>query len=180
MLTTPRGLVLGLLAATLCAPSTARADEPYATAAGGYSFVRELGTAGSANVDYTSGWFASATRQILFARLSAVGEVTGSQRANIVGETTRLLAVLGGARVEVLRLGPLRLTGGVLAGVERFSEPGFVENGLALEPGAGIDVWLLGRLGIRISGGYRLVRAEQTTFKEARLSAGGAIRLGKD
>ena len=181
MLTTTRllrsGLFLGLLMIT---PATALADEPPATVAGGYSFLQEFDTAATTGAKYTSGWFAGATRRIFAPRMSAIGEVTRSSRTNVVSETQSLLALLGGVRIELLRLGPLRLSGAALVGVERFSEPGFAENGLAIEPGAGADVWILRRLGLRVTAGYRLVRAEGTTFEEVRASAGAVIRLGGD
>ena len=178
MSTTTRLLASGLFAALLLLPVAALADEPPATIAGGYSFLQELDGAGPTNAKYNSGWFAGGTRRIFAPRISAVGEVTRSSRANVVNETQSLLALLGGVRVELVRLGPLRLSGGALAGVERFGEPGFTENGLAIEPGAGVDVWLVGRLGLRVTTGYRLVRAAGATFEEVRASAGIVIRLG--
>jgi len=180
MLTSARVFAFTLLTVALCAPRMARADEPRATVAGGYSVLQQLGTADAASATFTSGWFVGGTHRLFAPRMSVVGEVTRSARLNVVNETQSLLALLGGVRVELLHLAPLRVSGIALAGVERFSEPGFSENGLAVEPGVGIDVWPLRRVGLRVAAGYRLVRAEGTTFEEVRASAGAVIRLGED
>ena len=72
-----------------------------------------------------------------------------------------------------------------LAGVEHYSEPGFAEIGLAVQPGGGVDVALIRRLAFRVQLDFRFVRAgaksefPARTFKEWRLGAGAAIAIGK-
>jgi hypothetical protein len=66
----------------------------------------------------------------------------------------------------------------VLGGVERFSEPGFVESGPALQIGAGLDVSIGSRLGVRVQGDWRLSQQNDTTYKEVRAAVGLTFRLG--
>jgi hypothetical protein len=63
-------------------------------------------------------------------------------------------------------------------GVERFSEPGFVESGLAIQPGGGVD-WAMGaRYFLRAQADYRMSRQTGGTFNNVRVAVGGGVRLG--
>jgi hypothetical protein len=170
-------LMIGAAIAAVAVPS-AHAQSPEQSAiAGGYSFLSEIDTPGLAN-DYPAGWFASFHSTSFFTRISIAGEVTGSQRRNELDETQRLLAILAGPRIGVFDLGRLHISAAVLLGREWFSEPGFKESGLAVEPGVALDLPIAGRAGARIGTGYRVVQAGGDTFKELRVSAGGVLWLG--
>ena len=70
-------------------------------------------------------------------------------------------------------------------GAERFSEPGFSETGLALQPGGGVDVGLTDRLALRAQADYRWVRVganatdPAVTIDEWRVGIGLAIGVGR-
>ena len=94
------------------------------------------------------------------------------------------MSYLGGARFALGR-GPVAPFVQTLAGFEHFSEPGFVQKGWAVQPGAGVDVALTDRLAIRSQLDYRWVRAGATaaapagTLNEWRVGLGAAIALGR-
>lgn len=145
------------------------------TIAGGYSFLRDLGSGGTPSTDYPTGAFAAVTRQFGPRRMALVGDVSMHARENRAIEVIRLRALLGGARVDVLSIWNARLFAQALAGIERFSEPGFSETGTAFQPGAGIDLAIWRRLGARVQADYRIVRAEGTTFRSLRVNAGATV-----
>jgi len=176
-----RPRLLALMTAAVIGSAAVPAAYPQsrerAAVTGGYSFLSELDTPGLAH-DYPAGWFAGYESTPFFTRISIAGEVTGSRRRNEVDEVQRLLAVLAGPRIGLLDLPRLRVSASLLIGREWFSEPGFDESGLALEPGAAIDIGVTRRLGARIGTAYRVVSAAGETFKELRVSAGGVVWLG--
>ena len=170
------GLFALLLVLSATTPTSAHAQIPPATTiAGGYSALRDLGNAGTPATDYLSGAFATITRQLGPKRLSIVGDVGMNSRENGAIEVVRLRSFLAGGRFDVLRLWKARVFGQALAGVERFSEPGFSESGTAFQPGAGIDLHVWRGLGVRTQAGYRIVRAEKTTFRSARVNVGAVL-----
>jgi hypothetical protein len=167
-------LVTVALVAAFAQPAFAR--QP-ATVAGGYSFLRELGTAATPATNYPNGWFAAVTVPLGRLPLAVSGEINVNSRTNII-ETQRLQAFLGGVHVPFMSAGKLLAFGRALVGVERFSEPGFSESGFAFQPGAGIDLGVTRTLGARVEVDYRIVSQEQVTFKEVRVITGVVIRLG--
>lgn len=164
-------LALSLVNAT---PAGAQV-RPKTTVAGGYSFLRDLGTTGTAATNYPSGAFATVTRQLGLERLSVVGDIGMNSRENRAIEVVRLRSFLLGGRFDVLSIWRARVFGQALVGLERFSEPGFSESGTAFEPGAGIDISLWRRLGVRAATDYRIVRSEGTTFKSIRVNIGTVL-----
>jgi len=168
---------LGLM--LLASSANAEADGSPVDVAGGYTAIRQLGTTVTHATDFKPGWFVSAGRQAFVRRLWIAGDVSGASHNNLVGETARLVAVLAGAHVAVIDLARVRVSGQLLAGFERFSEPGFAERGPAVEPGMVGDAMLTRRLGVRALVGYRLGRENKTTFKEVRASIGAVARLGR-
>ena len=165
---------------SLALPSVAAAQaQTRANLAAGYSYLREIGSDGAT---YGKGWLVSAATRPGPA-ISWVGEIGGSYRAP-AGLTQKLLSYLGGARFS-RSLGAIAPFAQVLAGAERFSEPGFSETGLAVQPGGGVDVALASRLALRGQLDYRWVRvagesgSPAETFKEWRLGLGVVIGLGR-
>jgi hypothetical protein len=169
----------GLALVLVLLPSRAAAQAPSRATLGlSYGYLREAASDGAT---YDAGWFASVASRPR-SSLSWVGEVGGSYRSP-AGVTQQLLSCLGGARLSH-RQGSIAPFVQAVAGIERFSEPGFSETGLALQPGGGIDVSLTARLALRAQVDYRWVRigANSTgpavTIDEWRFGVGVAIGLG--
>jgi len=160
-------LLLALLAAPAAAQEASRGD-----VFAGVSAVRDLGTEDVPSVDYGRGWVVAAGVRLPWWRLTAVGDLSQHSRSNIVEETQQLLAVLGGVRGDLVRASRLTVFVQALAGLERFTEPGFEESGPAFQPGAGVDVRLWSRLGARAQTDFRLSRQAGATYREVRVSVG--------
>ena len=152
--------------------------EPKTTVAGGYAYLREQGPGGFEPATYPIGWMVTGSHRIGSGRLAGVGEFGLNSRDNVVGERQRLIGVLGGAKFGVLRSARMALFAQALVGVERFSEPGFNESGLAVQPGGGLD-WAMGaRWFVRVQGDYRMSRQTGGTFNSIRVAVGGGVRIG--
>jgi hypothetical protein len=156
----------------------AGADGPKTEVSGGYAFLRETPPGGE-SLTYPRGWMIAGGHQLFFRRLLVVGEAGFSSRANIVDETQRVRAILAGARVRITRTQRLATFGQLLVGSHRFSEPGFVESGLAVQPGVGLDLGLTPRLGLRAQVDYRLAREGDFTFKQLRAGLGAVVGFDK-
>jgi hypothetical protein len=170
-------VALGCLTLALCAPIPAAA-QPVAGphVFGGVSILRDLGTEDVAATTYDRGWLAAAGVPLPWWGLDVAGEVGMNSRTNIVDETQRLSAVLGGVRMNLLRASRLTVFGQALAGIEWFSEPGFDESGPAFQPGAGVDVSIWSRLGARAQVDWRLSKQNGDSYKEVRLAVGVVVR----
>jgi hypothetical protein len=153
-------------------------SEPRTTIAGGYTYLREQGPGGLGVANYPIGWVVTGSQRLGSGRLSGVGEIGISSRDNVVGERQRLLGLLGGARFAIMTSPQMTLFGQGLVGLERFSEPGFSESGLALQPGAGVDWRMWSRYFLRVQADYRMSRQTGGTFKEVRALIGGGARIG--
>ena len=151
-------------------------DAPRATIAGGYTYLREQGPSGFDPETYSKGWAAAVSYRVA-GRLSGIGEIGVSYRTNSFDECAKLLGGFGGVRYDVFRLGRSTVFAQALAGVERFSEPGFSESGFAMQVGAGIDVPIRSAWFGRIQADYR--RASQTAgnFNEVRVFVGGGYAV---
>jgi hypothetical protein len=145
----------------------------------GYSYLVDEGIGGAPSVSYPTGWAVALTRQLGHSRLALVGDVGGNYHTNLAVETQALYGFLGGLRFDVWRVSRLQLFAEGLVGSERFSEPGFSQWGLALQPGVGVDLALTSRMGFRVEGDYRAVREEGATFREARALVGVVFGLGR-
>jgi hypothetical protein len=174
---TATAVVLAFLHGT---PAAAQGSpEPPLHVAIGYSYLDDLGLGGAPSVTYPTGWTASVGRQVGHSPIALVGEVGGNYHTNLVVEREALYGFLGGLRGNLWRLGRLHLFAEGLVGAERFSEPGFSEWGLALQPGVGVDLALTSRMGVRVEGDYRAVREEGVTFREGRALVGLVLGLGR-
>ena len=172
-------LTCTIVAAPAIARAQAAADPPAAVeVAGGYSVLTELGKGPTSSTTYPTGWFITAGRPVGWPWLVWSGEISVNARTNLAIERQRLVAFLGGAHVPLIHAGRLRAYASALAGVERFSEPGFNESGFAFQPGAGLDIRLWQALGARVQADYRIAWQDTGTYKDVRVIAGAAIRLG--
>src|SRR5215472_4536466 len=129
--------VMVIVALFGAAPAAAQSvsDPPFHVAID-YSYLRDQGLGGAPAQTYSTGWVVSVGRELAHSRLALIGEAGGNYRSNLVVEKESLYGFLGGVRVAVWRVGRLQIFAEGLVGAERFSEPGFSEWGLALEPGA--------------------------------------------
>jgi hypothetical protein len=160
-------------------PAAARAQAPAFEIAAGYSRLSELASGATAATSYPRGWFVEAGRPLRWRWLIVAGEMSANARTNLVIETQRVFSVLGGAHIPVWRRGRLNLRASALAGLERFSEPGFSTSGFAFQPGARLDMGLWRALGTRVSTDYRIARLDDATFKNLRINVGVVVQLAR-
>jgi hypothetical protein len=170
-------MVVGLVVVAAGTTAAQTHEAPWQVA-GSYGYLHENGVGGGPSTTYAKGWFVAVDRRIGGGRFRVLGEIGGSYHDNAAVETQSLYAYLGGIRVDLLRLGPAHVFVHVLAGVERFSEPGFSEHGFAFQPGGGVDVAITHRLGVRVQGDYRAAHQEGVTINEARFGIGGVFGFG--
>lgn len=163
-----------VLMSALAAPAAAQ-DTFRGHLFAGASALRELGTDDLPAVTYDRGWVVAAGVRLPWWRLVAVGDLSQHARTNLVDETQRLFGILGGVRADLLRHSRVTVFAQALAGFERFSEPGFEASGAAFQPGAGVDVTVWSRVGIRAQADARISRQNDATYKEIRISAGVVV-----
>jgi hypothetical protein len=143
----------------------------------GYSYLREQGTGSQPANIYDKGWVIAVACRLGRSRVAVVGEVGGSYRLDAFGERQSLYGLLGGVRVPVVHVWRFATFAQALVGEESFKQPGFKEHGMAFQPGAGIDLPLWGKSGVRVQGDYRLAHEEGINFKEARVTASVVIGM---
>ena len=154
----------------------AQATRPSGDAAAGYSSLTDV-TSDSSSSDRYTGWLASAAWPVLGRKILATGEVGSNWRSNVVSETQRLTSVLGGARYLVTQSPRVVTFVQGQVGMERFSEPGFDESGLAMQPGAGVDVYLTSLLGVRAQADMRFSKQNDVSYREVRVAVEAVLRL---
>ncbi len=138
----------------------------------GYSSLHDIDSGAA----YDRGWIvALAGRR--HGSLGWVAEASGDARTP-AGVAQRLHALLGGPRLTARVRGPVAPFGQVLLGWERYDEPGFVENGVALQPGGGVDVRITARTAGRLQADWRAVRAAGDKAREIRVAASVVVALG--
>lgn len=179
----PRLLIVSVLGvAILCGAAVGPAAaqvEPRTTIAGGYTYLREQGPGGLGVANYPIGWVVTGSQRLGLGRLAGAGEFGISSRDNLFGEKQRLLAVFGGARFGLLASARMTIFAQALIGIERFSEPGLTESGLAIQPGAGLDWTMWSRYFLRVQADYRMARQTGGTFNELRALVGAGVRIGQ-
>ena len=152
-------------------PQAPRSGPPALDISAGYSYVREAGTDGGVPNIYNAGWVVSVSHRIGASRIAVVGEAGGSYRLDVFGERQSLYGFFGGVRVPLVHLFHLSTFAQALVGKEYFSQPGFSESGIAFQPGAGVDLRLVGSIGLRVQGDYRIAHEEGINFQESRIAA---------
>jgi hypothetical protein len=172
------GLIsIGLVALfASAAPSRAQTAGASGDVSAAYASLTDVTTATSSDEAY-SGWLVSGSWRVLGPRLFATGEVGSNSRKNVVDETARLTAYLGGARYVFWRTPRFAAFGHAVFGVEQFSEPGFDEWGPAIQPGGGLDVGLTPRFSVRVQSDYRFSTQADANYREVRWSVGGVFNL---
>jgi hypothetical protein len=143
---------------------------------GGYSSLTDITTSDSSSNRY-AGWLVSASWPILGPKFRVTGEVDSNWRKNVVDETQRLTGFLGGLRFSLTQSNRLTTFAHAQVGVERFSEPGFTESGVAYQPGAGVDVHLTPSLGVRAQIDMRFSTQGDARYREVRVAVGAVLRL---
>ena len=170
-------LALSILAACLF-PTAATAQTQSADVSIGYSVLRDI-TSDESSTDPYPGWVASVGVPFWLTRLSLVGEAGSNARTNVVDETQRLTAFLGGARFGITSGSRIKTWGQALVGVERFAEPGFTESGVAFQPGAGVDVRVVSSVGARVQADYRIAQQSGATYRELRFAVSAVFQIGR-
>jgi hypothetical protein len=172
---------LAALCLTAALPATAHAQapgEPRVSIAGGYVFLQQPMSTSVETPTYEVGWLAAGTCRLGSGRWSAAGEFGISSHTNAFDEHQRLMGLEGGVRVAVYSRTRVTLFAQVLAGLERFSEPGLAQSGPAVQPGAGVDMYVSRTVFLRAQGDYRWSQSGGTTFHAYRVvgAIGVAIR----
>ena len=158
------------------APASAR-EIPRAEGFGGYSYGRVLD-------EGLHGWSATVGYNVNYW-LEVEGEVAAQHGRYDNGTDLGRLSFLGGPRVN-FRTGRATPFVRVLAGAVRTSTGLTVqgvnisarETGLGGAAGAGIDLGVGRRWGVRLQGDYFLVRSEGQTVSDPRAAFGISYRLG--
>jgi hypothetical protein len=163
---------------------SAAAQSPRYEVAGGYQFMRDQDMAKrdpDLSANFPAGWMASGGAH-LWSWLGAVGEVSGSMKTlSIPGDKPKL-------RVYTFMAGP-RFTRSAHTGINPFAQVLFgsarasssvlgtreTVTDFSYQPGGGIDLSVAGRLGVRIEGDYRIIRASGHNSKEPRVVAAAVI-----
>ena len=168
------------MVACLAVPSAVLAQgEPKLSLAGAYVFLAQSATGNLESPKYSLGWLAAGTYRLGSGRLSAAGEFGISYRKNSFDERQHLMGVLGGARWALTPSKRIILFAQGLAGLERFSEPGLTESGVAVQPGGGMDWYFSSRIFMRAQGDYRWSVANDSTFHAYRIVVGGGYVLSR-
>ncbi len=175
--------VLGLVVACVClasrpawaqvptAPPAPKTDqspqEPATNLSFGYAYLYD--SSWSEHLLY--GFVGSITHRIK-PSLSIVGEVGGSHgEYKNTGFTIQRYAFLGGMRLSGGE-GDVRPFFQVLAGYSRQGGDVGIANGIALQPGGGVDLAINEWLTLRAQGDYRFLREDGNNYSQYRISGG--------
>lgn len=168
-----------LVASTLLAasvPAFAQDARPLTVSAGITSF-REQPPGPFEAVTYDRGW-AFAASYTVWKGLGGVFDMGRNSKTNLVGEEQELKYYLFGVRYDLLHSRRLRAYGQVLFGRETFSEPGLTEDGFAIQPGGGLDVYVWRGLGARAQVDYRSTDYDGARYRDWRMFLGGVAAFG--
>ncbi len=187
-----RSIVPFLIAAAmlLCmaAPATAQ-EKVTGDIAGSYSLLydKDLSDAGL-GAWMPVGWVVAGAVH-LTSVVSVVGEVGGNYKTITIegiDVSTNVYSFMGGVRFgsranpKMVPFGQV-LIGGARAGgsTEAFgTNVGASTTGFAIQPGAGVDVFVAPNIAVRIQGDYRLVRSGGANSSEFRIAGGVAYYIG--
>jgi hypothetical protein len=168
-------VLLALMLPVGSAAAQAAAPRRY-DAAAGYAFMRDQDIANNnpdISANFPAGWLAS-VGATPWSWLGVAGEVSGSYKTvNIPGDQPKLrvYTFLAGPRVKHVssRIAPF---GQVLFGTARATTTVLTVsdtvNDFAYQPGGGVDLNMSGRVGLRVEGDYRIIRAGGANSKESR------------
>jgi hypothetical protein len=174
-----RPVVTLLVTSTLLAasvPAFAQDARPLTVSAGITTFRQQPPGPFDAQT-YDRGW-AFAASYVVWKRLGGVFDMGANSRTNLVGEEQNLKYYLSGVRYDLVNARRLRAYGQVLFGRETFSEPGFTEDGFAIQPGGGVDVYVWRGLGVRAQVDYRSTDYDGARYSAWRVFLGGVAAFG--
>ncbi|MGE0462374.1 MAG: outer membrane beta-barrel protein [Vicinamibacterales bacterium] len=177
---------IGVAALLVClsVPAFAQDTVPAVDIGGGYSFLRDQDLE-----ENLHGWVASVAGN-LNRWFGIVGEVGGNYRTTDVLGTDVDFSVhsfMGGVRFSARQTGGVTpfgqfLLGGARASVSVLGESESTTE-FAIQPGAGVDIWLRPRFGIRVGGDYRRILISEEDdgedSNEFRFYAGVVLGLGE-
>lgn len=159
------------------APPAAKTDEPQEpkyTLSAGYQFLID----GSWDEQLRLGFAASIARR-MSPIVSIVGEVSGSHgEYGTTGFSIQRYAFLGGVRL-VGGEGEVRPFFQALAGYSRQGGDVGLAHGIAIQPGAGVDLVMTEWLTLRAQGDYRWIREDGENYNQYRISGGIVWHFGK-
>jgi hypothetical protein len=185
-----RSIVLSLAFLCLCAgvvpahaqqptapPPAQKSDEPQEpkyNLSGGYQYLYD----GSWKEHLLLGYVASLTRRIS-PTMAIVGEAGGSHgEYGTSGFSIQRYAFLGGLRLMGGE-GEVRPFFQVLAGYSRQGGDVGLANGIAIQPGGGVDLTVTEKLIVRAQGDYRFIREDGQNYNQYRISGGIVWYIGK-
>jgi hypothetical protein len=153
------------------APPAQKADEspqePAWNLSGGYAYLYD----GSWKEHLRLGFVASLTRR-LTPTLSIVGEAGGDVgEYQTSGFTIQRFAFLGGVRLHAGE-GEVRPFFQVLAGYSRQGGDVGLANGIAVQPGGGVDLVMSESITLRAQGDYRYLREDGQNYSQYRIAGG--------
>lgn len=159
------------------APPAQKPDEPQEpkwNLMGGYAYLYD----GSWKEHLLYGFVAALTRTIS-PTLSIVGEAGGSHgQYGSTGFTIQRYAFLGGLKLHGGE-GQVRPFFQVLAGYSRQGGDVGIANGIAVQPGGGVDMQVNDWLTVRAQGDYRFIREDGKNYSLYRISGGIVWFFGK-
>ena len=149
-MTPSRTFIVAVAALLLLLPRAGLAQEPRPlTVAGGATYLREQPPGDFPAETYDTGW-AVMVSYTVWKGLGGVFDVGANKKVNLVGEKQELTYHLYGVRYDITSSRWLRTYGQVLFGRETFREPGFTEDGFAIQPGGVAYVYVWKGLGARV------------------------------
>ena len=165
---------------------------PRAELSGGYSFMHDV----DRGEDFSTGWFGSAAGNIN-SWIAVAMEIGGNsrtcqkcQRGPFTSATfrgtdlnLRVFTYMAGPRVSSHAISTVTPFAQVLVGGSHasggFQFDGALTTGFTYQPGAGVDLNVTPRVGIRLQGDYRVIRTQGHDSKESRFLAGVVFRSGQ-
>jgi len=176
---------IGVAALLVClsVPAFAQDTVPAVDIGGGYSFLRDQDLE-----ENFHGWVASVAGN-LNRWMGVVGEVGGNYKTEniLVDVDFSVHSFMGGVRFSARQAGGVTPFGQILLGGVRGSVSALGESEssteFAIQPGAGVDIWLRPRFGIRVGGDYRRIFVSEEDdgedSNEYRFYAGVVLGLGE-
>jgi opacity protein-like surface antigen len=167
------------------------ADTPKFEIAGTYAYLHDTGR----SENFPTGWAVAVTGNVN-SWIGVTTEVGGNyadckncQRGPFASQVfrgtdlhIRLLSYLAGPRIASHAVSAVTPFAQVLFGGSHMSGgtefDGALNTGFTYQPGAGVDMRVAPKIGIRLEGDYRVVRTTAHNNKESRVLAGVVYRFG--